>query len=134
MDEIKSYPLTEIQAKKVSELNAGIEKIEQMLSKELPSDEGHILMEELESRLNYLSYTPTLKGISAAVYNWAKGKVAEELIAQKVDVKEVMLRMIIAGKMAYYEGMYERTEKAIRSLEVSIEGLRTMISYLKGKQ
>lgn len=129
------YPLNKEQASSVKELHDGLEAIRKTLSVDLPSDVPTVLMDELQVRIGMLATTPRLIKLATAYYNWAKGMVAQEMVADEklLNAKQEIQRMFISGKMANYEAMHEEATKMIRSLELSIEGLRTMISF-SGKQ
>lgn len=116
------------------ELKDGIKEIKDILSASLPPDEGNVLMEALALRVGYLAYTPRLTSIAEAIHSWAMGEVSNEIIQSDLSKqKEVVIKMHIRGRMAYYDGLYEDCKKTVRCLEISIESIRTMISYL-GKQ
>ncbi len=77
--------------------------------------------------------TLRMKELSVYLYNWAKGKCAEEILIDEriIKAKESTIRLFIAGKMAYAESIYEKSEQAISSLQRTVEGLRTIMSSNK---
>ena len=120
---------------KYNELMNGLLIINKCLSVDMDVSNGNMLMEALSERIGLLSYTDTLSSLNEGFYHWAKGVVFDMMREDPslAGIKETQLRLYIAGKMAHFEAMNEKTKKTIRNLEISIESLRTMISYL-GKQ
>lgn len=118
----------------MKELLDGIQSIEDALKTEI-NDDPNFLIEELGHRQALLAITPRLKELSTWQYNNRKGVVSNLVRSDKslLNLKQEAMRLYIAGEMADAEAIYEKTEKAIKSLELSIEGLRTMISFA-GKQ
>lgn len=127
--------LTDSQQKVFEELESGLRTIDKMLSASVHHDDGSSLMEALADRVSYLSYTSRLVRIAETMHSWAQGRICENIRNDTsfLTAKEVVLKMYIRGEMARYDGIYEETKKSIRNLEISIESLRTMISYI-GKQ
>jgi len=125
--------MSELQSNSFLKLMNGLDEIEEVLSVQIPNHDGNAITEELSKRITYLGSTSYYDSINEGLYNWAKGRVFEEMRndASLVKMKEVQLKMLIAGKMSKFEAINARTKKVIRNLEISIETLRSMLSFIK---
>lgn len=119
----------------VDELFGYIRLFEQKVGDGVPADDPNLLIEELNERMALLATAPRMKEISTGLYNWAKGEVGKHIANDDsiLMLKNDIQRLFISGAMSEIEAIYERTDKTIRAMEVSIEGIRTMISF-QGKQ
>jgi hypothetical protein len=71
--------------------------------------------------------------LSTAMIGWAKGMIAEEIMADPklANMKADLFRAYLHGRLAEYSAIEEKTKRAIRSMEVSIEAMRSILSYEK---
>lgn len=111
----------------------GLDDIDACLTRKVDQHDGNAIAEELSIRMTFLASTARYDSISEGLYNWSKGRCFEEMRedATLVKMKEVQLKLLIAGKMSKFEAINARTKKTIRNLEISIETLRSLLSYLK---
>lgn len=125
--------MNEKQSEAFLKLINGLDDIDTCLEKQIDHHDGNAIAEELAKRITFLASTAFYDSINEGLYNWSKGKVFEEMRedATLVKMKEVQLKLLIAGKMSKFEAINARTKKTIRNLEISIETLRSMLSYLK---
>lgn len=115
------------------ELLEKIEKIEKQLRLEVDQTNGENLAFELNTRNQLLCETPHMMELASKIYDEAKGRVAEEIMfdEKKLNAKQQILLLYIAGKLKEENALYVRCERAVRALDKSIEGLRSLLSYDK---
>jgi len=92
---------------------------------------------EVEAQLGHiipwLANLSTLVSNSNAIYDWAKGEVASEIISKPnlMEAKQDVLKNFIQGRLAKYSALYERVEALSKNLRSQVEGLRSILSYEK---
>lgn len=107
--------------------------IEKALSTTIEPTEPTQISTQLENLRPYLANCSTLISNATAIYDWAKGKVMDDIIEQDklLECKQEILKNYIAGKLARYSALYARCESLEKNLRSSIEGLRSMLSFQK---
>ncbi len=92
---------------------------------------------EVEAQLGniipWLANLSVLVSNSNAIYDWAKGEVATEIISKPdlMEAKQDILKNYIQGKLAKYSALFERVEALSKNLRSQVEGLRSILSYEK---
>ncbi|OHB91776.1 MAG: hypothetical protein A2Z57_04800 [Planctomycetes bacterium RIFCSPHIGHO2_12_39_6] len=116
-----------------TELLKKIELIESRLKTVVDQSSGENIAFELNERTNLLSETPVIMELASKIYDEAKWKLAEEMFfdEKKLNAKQQVQMMYIAGKLKEENALYVRAERAIKALDRSIEGLRSLLSYDK---
>lgn len=116
-----------------NELTDLVEKIEKQLRLEVDQTNGENLAFELNTRNQLLCETSHMMELATKIYDEAKGRVAEEIMfdEKKLNAKQQILLLYIAGKLKEENALYVRCERAVKALDKSIEGLRSLLSYDK---
>lgn len=88
---------------------------------------------QLSNLLPYLANLSDMVSVATAIYDWAKGKVADEIINNQtiLDAKQGIQKNFIEGRLAKYNALYARVESVSKNLRSSVDGLRTLLSYEK---
>lgn len=88
---------------------------------------------QLENLRPYLANCSTMMSNATAIYNWAKGEVANLIMVNEKlsNCKQTILLHFISGQLAKYSGIYVRCESIEKNLRKSIEGLVSLLSYQK---
>lgn len=92
------------------------------------------VQQQLSVLLPYLSNLSNMVSVATAVFDWAKGEVADEIMKNPVkfeDMKQSVISLFCQGRLAKYSALYERVESVSKNLRTSVEGLRSMLSYEK---
>lgn len=91
------------------------------------------VQQQLSNLLPYLSNLSDMVSISTAIYDWAKGKVADEIIGNSLllEAKQGIQSNFIQGRLAKYNALYSRVESISKNLRSSVDGLRSLLSYEK---
>lgn len=91
------------------------------------------IQNQLSNLLPYLSNLSDMVSIATAIYDWAKGKVADEIISNDslMEAKQNILSNFIQGRLAKYNALYQRVESVSKNLRSSVDGLRSLLSYEK---
>ena len=112
-----------------------VAEIESTMATTVNAENGAEVNYTLNERVVLLSSCAEIMELATMIYNSCKGQLADEMmINQKLlDSKQNIQRMYIDGKLAKWEGMYIRAERATKDLAKSIDVLITMLSYLKSK-
>lgn len=107
--------------------------IEADMNTSIEASEPAQIEEQLSNLLPYLSNLSDMISKATAIYDWAKGEVAKEIIADAklMDTKQNILNTFIQGRLAKYNALYKRVESVEKNLRSNIEGLRSMLSYEK---
>ena len=97
------------------------------------SDEPAQIKCAIDNRLPYLANLPKMMEGAVAIHDWAKGEVAKEMIADNrlYEAKQAIQLRYIEGRIAKYSALYERINSLHSALKLSIEGLRSLLSYEK---
>ena len=97
------------------------------------SDEPAQIKCAIDNRLPYLANLPKMMEGAVAIHDWAKGEVAKEMLADNrlYEAKQAIQIRYIEGRIAKYSALYERINSLHSALKLSIEGLRSLLSYEK---
>ena len=97
------------------------------------SDEPAQIKCAIDNRLPYLANLPKMMEGAVAIHDWAKGEVAKEMLADNrlYEAKQAIQIRYIEGRIAKYSALYERINSLHSTLKLSIEGLRSLLSYEK---
>ena len=108
-------------------------EIEGAMSVAVDSDEPAQIKCAIDNRLPYLANLPKMMEGAVAIHDWAKGEVAKEVLADEriYEAKQSVQIRYIEGRIAKYSGLYERIHTLNSTLKLSIEGLRSLLSYQK---
>ena|ERR1035437_10049144 len=130
-----SIALTPEQTPYYNKLIRLVAEIEKVMATTVNADDANEVNYTLNERVVLLSTCPEIMELASMIYNTCKGVLADEMmINQKLlDSKQNIQRMYIDGKLSKWEGMFIRAERATKDLAKSIDGLITMLSFLKTK-
>lgn len=125
--------LTEQQKPVYQELMNYILAIEKEMVVEVDQTNGENIAYTLMNRINLLSSCAKMMSIATAIYDWAKGEVASEAMNNPnvMDAKQNIQRAWFDGRLAKWNAIYVRAERSYKDLSLSIEGLRSLLSYEK---
>lgn len=128
-----SVELTEKQKPVYAEIMNYILEIEKEMVIEVDQTNGENIAYTLMRRINLLSTCPKMMSIATAIYDWAKGEAANEAMNSEriLGAKQDIQRKWFDGKLAKWNALYVRAERSYKDLSLSIEGLRSLLSYEK---
>jgi hypothetical protein len=92
------------------------------------------VQDQLSKLLPYLSNLSNMVSVATAIYDWARGRVADEIMKNPNrfdDAKASVVTLHVQGRLAKYNALYARVESVSKNLRSSVEGLRSMLSYEK---
>lgn len=92
------------------------------------------VQDQLSKLLPYLSNLSNMVSVSTAIYDWARGMVADEIMKDAIkfeDMKSSVVTIFMQGRLAKYNALYARVESVSKNLRSSVEGLRSLLSYEK---
>ena len=97
------------------------------------SDEPSQIKYAIDSRLPYLANLPKMMEGAVAIHNWAKDKVADVMLQDDnlYNAKQAIQIRQIEGMIAKFTALYERINSLHSALKLSIEGLKSLLSYQK---
>ena len=97
------------------------------------SDEPAQIKCAIDNRLPYLANLPKMMEGAVAIHDWAKGEVAKEMLADNrlYEAKQAIQIRYIEGRIAKFTALYERINSLHSALKLSIEGLRSLLSFQK---
>lgn len=117
----------------VKELTDYILAIESEMNITIDQTNGEYLAHTLMKRVSLLSTCPRMMELATKIYNTAKGIAADEIICNEklLNLKDNIQRKWFEGKLCEWDALYARAERTYKSLESSIEGIRSLLSYEK---
>jgi len=109
--------------------------IEGSLKTSVNPNEPQELQNQIEVLRPYLSHISTMMSSASAIYDYAKGECAKEMMksSQLLDLKANVQKMWIEGQLKDFSELYYRVESVTKSLDKSINGLVSLLSYEKEK-
>jgi len=125
---MKSVELSPNQLPYLSELKNLLQTMEDTMI-EPPKDINHAL-EHLNRCGTVLAIQGRVIELATIIYSHVKGRLSEEL-AEAKDMKVHEFRLWADGRLAQWEGLYQKSERMIKSLDKYCENLRTIISAEK---
>lgn len=128
-----SVELSEIQKKSKQELINSVLVIEKYLNTTIDSQNGEECAHQLAEGILLLSTCGRIMELSTAIFEWAKGQVAVEAMADENVLRAGanIQRKWIDGRLAAYSALYARCERICKDLNSYNDGLRTIVSFNK---
>jgi hypothetical protein len=128
-----SITLNEAQQKTRNDLIRLIAEIEKEMAVNIDSDNGEMIAQQLANLVPYLANTSKIMESATAIYDWAKGQVADEafLNPQVLNAKQQFQRAWMEGKLSEWNALYERSVEVCKSLDKAVMGLQTLLSFQK---
>ncbi len=113
-----------------------LEKIKDALSVVVDPTSGEEIAKELAYRLSLLAYSDQMLHDAKLAHDSKKGEIFKMMRSdpELMKFKEVAHRLYIAGELREEEANFQQVERVIKSLDASIEGLRSLLSYAKDQQ
>lgn len=130
---MKTIDLSPEQKATYNSLLEMLETIDKEMRMEIDVTNGDEIAHHLMQRINLLSLSARIMELATLIYDWAKGTAAEEILLNEnlLDAKQDIQRKIIEGKIAKWDALYTRADRTVKDLNLSIEGLRSCLSYEK---
>lgn len=94
-----------------------------------------LIQERLGKAINLQSSTAFIMGTATEVLGAAKG-MAGDAIMRRTDldkIKNDTMRLLVAGYLSKYEGLYARAERCVKSIDKYVDGLRSILSSEKSQ-
>lgn len=128
-----SIELTDEQKKLHSELVNYITDIEKAMATVVDNKDSENVSYCLSERVSLLSTCPRMMELATSIYNWAKGKAAEDALVNEniYNAKQSIQLNYFNGRLAKWDGLYTRAERCSKDLVHQIDGLRSILSYNK---
>ena len=109
-------------------------EIEKVMSISVEPTDPQQVQEHLANLIPYLSNLSFMISTATEIYDKAKGEIADEIFLypnKYKDVKANVMSLFIQGKLANENSLFERVESLSKNLRSSVEGMRSIISFLK---
>lgn len=128
-----SIELQDNQKQAHQELIGLIADIEKAMATTIDSTNSENVSYCLNERVALLSTCPRMMELATTIYNWAKGRAAEDALTNKniYNAKQFIQIKYFNGKLAKWDGLYARAERCSKDLVHQIDGLRSILSYNK---
>jgi len=128
-----SVELSEIQKPLYNEMMGYILAIETEMLIEVDQTNGENIAYTLMKRISLLATCARMMSTATAIYDWAKGEAAKEVLGheQLLNAKQDIQRKWFDGRLSKWNALYVRAERSYKDLSLSIEGLRSLLSYEK---
>ena len=107
--------------------------IEKELLEPIDNTEDVCVQQRLAKRTEMLGVTAKMLEFATIIYEEAKGEMAEVVLDNDkiLNAKQDIQRKYFEGKLAEHSALWVRTERVVKSLDKSIEGLRSISSFNK---
>ena len=130
---MKSLDLTPEQKPTYDKLLSMVEVIEKRLRLEIDQTESEQLLHEINHRQQLNADSSKIMEYATIIYDSMQGLAAEQMLlnAEAMEAPAAIRTMLLKGKLAKWSALYERSVEACKTLDKSIEGLRSMLSYNK---
>ena len=110
------------------------EEIESAMRTSIDPTDPQQIQEQLANIIPYLANLSFMISTATEIYDKAKGEIADEIFLypnKYKDVKANVMSLFIQGKLANENSLFERVESLSKNLRSSVEGMRSIISFLK---
>lgn len=130
---MKSLELAPNQLTIYNQLMDRVETIEKRLRIDVDQTNSENVLHELNFRQQMLSETGLIIEAATMIYDFMQGLAAEQLLLNEkaMAAPAAMRTNLIKGYLAKWSGLYERAIRSTKTLDKSIDGLRSMLSYNK---
>jgi len=111
------------------------EDIEKDLNTSVNPNEPQEIQNQLEKLRPYLSFSSTMLSNASSIYDFSKGQCADMIMAdgKLLNAKANVQKMWVDGKLNRFNTLYVRVERVTKSLQSSIDGLTSLLSFEKEK-
>lgn len=125
---------TQLTAQK--ELTNIISDIEGKMMIVVDNKNGDQIASHLSDCINLLGTTPRLMELASIIHSHVLGIAASEIMdhPKLMESKQLVMSNFLKGRIAKWEGMYQRADRASKNLTTYIEGLRSLLSYIKSER
>lgn len=127
---MKSIPLPPDKKQALNELQSILQSMEDTMTVDVDRDINRAI-EHLLTCNTILAMQGRVMELATAIHSHQKGLLIEELTEEDASRKAHEFRMWADGKLAYWEALYVKSERMIKSLDKYCENLRTVISAEK---
>jgi hypothetical protein len=130
---MRSIELTPEQKPTYDQLMTMVEAIEKRLRLEIDPSNSEEITYEINHRQRMNADSGKILEYATLIYNNIKGVVGEEAMSREdvLTSKAAFQKLWVEGRLARWTAMYARCEEATKTLDKSISGLISMLSYNK---
>ena len=128
-----SVELSTAQVPHLNELNRLIGLIEKETSIAIDHTNGDEVAWHLMRRIELQQHTPRIMELAVTIYDHCKGMAATEVMGEErlLNLKADVQRKWFDGKLAKWNGLFHKAERACKDLNSGIDGLRSILSREK---
>lgn len=128
-----SIELSPSQLPSLNELNSLISKIEKETGISVDHTTGDEIAYHLMRRIELQHHTPRIMELATIIYDHCKGMAATEVMSDErlLNLKADVQRKWFDGKLAKWNALYAKCERACKDLNSGIDGLRSILSREK---
>jgi len=107
--------------------------IEKCMNTTIDTQNGEECAHQLALAIQFLSTTGLIMQYASTIYDFAKGEAAKSIMTNPMamEAKYEVQKYMMAGMLARYSGIFERSERVCKDLNNYCDGLRTIISLIK---
>lgn len=109
-------------------LEAIIETIDSILSVPLDAEDGNAISARIGDLVSLMSSSATAVATAERIYNEGVGEILTEMYEKKSATEK---KLILAGRLSEQQYWLKQAERQNAALVHAVDGLRSMLSYLK---